>query len=377
MCGADGLASIIIPSYGSGRALLKLVDVLLRDEYPLKEVIVVLDEPAEGLVEELARRGVKLVVRERRRGKASALNEGVRRARGDVLIFLDDDAVPAGSSFVRKIVEELRDCDICELRKVIVGKGLLARMVYYDYVGYNYGSLLFARRLGKCIALNGAAFAMRREAFEKVGGFKPTISEDLKLGLDSYLNGLRFKFLLEPFVMNYPPSGWRSWLKQRIRWGVGAAVWVRENWQLLLALIKRDPALVLLVVMLLLPALASLVAALLASPILAEKLAWLALVYASYYYPPAAFLATILSYKMLCTTIRTLVVALASFAAYVASYLKAARAVRMKFSLPEFALYFFAYSPLWLTILLAGFVRVFLLGKTDVKDWPVERGPTQ
>ena len=88
-------------------------------------------------------------------------------------------------------------------------------------MGFSSTSWFFSRFLGKCLGFNGAAFAIRREAFNSLGGFRRTICEDLDMGLRSFLKGLKFKFLVDANVYTKAPSSCREWFKQRKRWGWG------------------------------------------------------------------------------------------------------------------------------------------------------------
>jgi len=366
--------SVVIPSYRGSRRFLELVDRIVNDDYSEKEVIVVVDEPLPEVLQELKKYdgAVKVIARNGRHGKVSALNQAYRMARGDIILFLDDDVVPSRDGFLGGIVEAMRGYDIGDIRKVITGRSFLARMVYYDYVGFNYGNYLFAKRIGRCIAFNGAAVAFKREGLDRVGGFIKAVSEDLETGLRSYVAGLRFTYIKDPAVLNDPPTSWREWFRQRVRWSIGAALWVKNNWRLFLKIIKENPSLAVLVVLLLFPSLASMIAALLAHAELFDKLLWLLFLSLSSYHPAFALITLAMSYRFLYTLLKALVVSLISFIVFSAYFYKAAKATGMRFNILEFAAYFFLYSPLWLTMLLAGFIRVLVFKKTDVKGWVVK-----
>ena len=52
-------------------------------------------------------------------------------------------------------------------------------------------------------------------------------------------------------------------------------------------------------------------------------------------------------------------------------YYLASKKVGLKSKSYLYPLYFLVYQPLWLTIILAGFIRVYILKKKDVEDWVV------
>jgi glycosyltransferase involved in cell wall biosynthesis len=96
------LASVIVRSYRRAKALLELVDRLLRQHYPRFEVVIVEQSDDRELVAALtARHDPRLRILERPPlGAPGARNEGVRHARGEVLLFVDDDDLPIGDDWI-------------------------------------------------------------------------------------------------------------------------------------------------------------------------------------------------------------------------------------------------------------------------------------
>ncbi|MEM3659603.1 MAG: glycosyltransferase family 2 protein [Thermoproteota archaeon] len=370
----DVKVSVIIPSFKGSHKLVELVNKLVEDDYRNKEVLVVVDAPSPEVAEKLRYQPVKTIFRQSRQGRVSALIEAFKQSSGDLLIFLDDDVCITGEGFLSRVVESMKCFEIGEFMKTVEGQGLLAQTVNYEFMSFNYGSMLLANRTGKCLGLNGAAFAIWRPAYEKIGGFRPKIPDDFDLGIRSYVAGLRFGFLKSPSVVNYAPSGWRDWFKQRVRWGIGAAVWVKENWRTLLKIIREEPSLILLLLFLILPSLASFTITFFLNTLLEDRLIWVGLLTLSSLYSGLLPFATIFSYglfvKILLLFTKTLIALIAAFAFFSAFYYRIAREMGFRFNLAKFAFLYFVYSPLWFTILLSGFIRVFVFNKNSLKDRP-------
>lgn len=91
----------------------------------------------------------------------------------------------------------------------------------------------------KCFCVGGTAFAIRREAFEEVGGFSKVVSEDLDLALKTLLKNKRFKYAEKIEVYTKAPSNWKSWFNERKRWGIGTGLWVKEHWKRLVRYIAK------------------------------------------------------------------------------------------------------------------------------------------
>jgi GT2 family glycosyltransferase len=119
------LVSIVVPSYRTENrsSLVGAVDSLLRQSYANIEILVVV-HTSEGLHQDIVRaydgRARLKVLFERRSLRASAArNIGIRVAQGDVLAFLDDDAV-ADQKWVENLVDSYQ-----ELKAMAVGGKIL------------------------------------------------------------------------------------------------------------------------------------------------------------------------------------------------------------------------------------------------------------
>ena len=365
------LVSIIIPSYKDVKLIPRTLDKLLENSYPFKEVLVVIDEPTSESLQTLGKYNGKidLIVNEKRMGKVRAYEKALERARGEYLIFLDDDVEVVDKDFIEEIVRKLKEADIVDIKKEIKKKSILSRLVYYDYIAMNFANYLFHRWLNRCIGINGAAFAIRKKALEKIGGFNHTVSEDLDLGVRAYVHELKFVFLNELKVLNEAPSSWRSWFRQRKRWAIGAALWIKQYFRTLVSILKNNLRLSLFTIFMLFPNLLVFVISLFLEENIFYKLALLLLFYLSSYLPVLLPLFTLVSYSLAFLPIKAMTVATIGFVFYSLIYYYAARKLGHKFNILEFMLYYFIYSPIWMFIFLAGLFRVLVLKKTGVEDW--------
>ncbi len=369
----EELVSVIIPSYKDVKLLPKTLEKLLENSYSSREIIVVMDEPTEESLKSLEKYDgkIELIINEKRMGKVGAYEKALKRAKGEYLIFLDDDVEVVDGDFIKRVVEGLREADIVDIRKEIKRKTILSRLVYYDYIAMNFVNYLFYKWLGRCVGINGAAFALRRSSLEKIGGFKHTVSEDLDLGVRAYIHGLKFLFLKNPKVLNDAPSSWRSWFKQRKRWAIGAGLWIKSYFNTLIHILKNNVKLSLFAIFTIFPNLLVFIISLFLEENLFYKLAILFLFYLSSYLPVLLPLFTLISYSLAFLPVKTMVVATIGFVFYSAIYCFASRKLGHKFNILEFAVYYFVYSPIWLLIFLIGLFRVLVLKKTTVEDWVV------
>ncbi len=121
------LVSVVMPAYNPGRLIREAVVSALDQHYPRIEVVVVDDgstERFDSLLEDL---GPQVrILRTDHRGPAAARNEGVRRADGEIIHFLDaDDSMEVDA--VAAKMEALRlipDATLCFSDYHVVGSNL-------------------------------------------------------------------------------------------------------------------------------------------------------------------------------------------------------------------------------------------------------------
>ena len=96
-------------------------------------------------------------------------------------------------------------------------------------------------------------------------------------------------------VYTKAPSSWREWFKQRKRWGMGAALWLKENYRSLLRIVREYPK-ILLSLLLLFPSLLMAMSILIIPEEIYVKIAYILFFIlstrASILLPPTAFAST-------------------------------------------------------------------------------------
>lgn len=178
--------SVIIPTCnraGSLKRLLKSLDSLEYLNSVQVEVLIVdngsTDETGNFLLQEQveSRKFSFRVLEEREKGKASALNCGLRESKGEILVILDDDVVVAPDWLV-KLLDAHRETEFDAIQgKVLPGldpQGKSAdpqRLREYNIPIIDYGD-----RVCEIRGITGTNMSFKREVFEKVGYF------DVRLG---------------------------------------------------------------------------------------------------------------------------------------------------------------------------------------------------
>lgn len=183
MTGADPALSVVIPTYRPVENLDATLQALAAGPPGLLEVVVVLDGPDNGRSAALSHRAAKqpvVVVQSPGRGRAAACNAGVRKARGDVILLLDDDMVPEPDAVAAHLARHRASAPVALVGAAPVDPRR-SRSIAARYIGRR-----FDRHLVKLAALGSitdvrdvytGSFSLRRGTFLDVGGFDERFTE--------------------------------------------------------------------------------------------------------------------------------------------------------------------------------------------------------
>jgi len=365
---AEKKISVFIPVYKSSDLLERLLDDLTSCEYENKEIFVVIDEPDKKSMEAVKKYQSKanFLLSSKRRGKVEALNSAIKISSGEILVFLDSDVQLNDRDFLKVIGREMAETDVLDVRKEIIQNSFISRMVNYEFVSSNLVSYLYSKLVQKCIGINGAAFAIKREAFEEVGGFSKVVSEDFDLAAKALLKNKRFKYTEKVKVCTKAPSNWRGWFTQRKRWGIGTGLWLKDYWRKFLKYVAKYPYIVIPSLIILFPTFI---------PILFNYVFTNFLGYRipnfipSFFVVKSGFLMPFIPNvgEVLLTILATFFL---SFLMFSILFYAASKRLKLRFNFAEFLIYFLFYQPLSSLILFIGIITAFFSGKHEL-DWKV------
>ncbi len=178
------LVSVVIPTYNRWPMVGEAVDSVLAQTASDYELIVVDDGSTDETPRRLRDYGVRLeVLTQDRRGVAAARNLGVSRASGSHLAFLDSDDLWDPRKLQRQVdfMERSPDVKICQTDEIWIRNGV--RVNPRNKHRKPSGDI-FRASLELCL-VSPSAVMMRRELFERAGGFDESlpVCEDYDLWL--------------------------------------------------------------------------------------------------------------------------------------------------------------------------------------------------
>ncbi|MGB9732787.1 MAG: glycosyltransferase [Candidatus Micrarchaeia archaeon] len=160
-------ASVIIPALNEEKYIGYVFEGLKKQSFKDFEVIVA-DGGSTDRTREIANKYGARVVVERRKGIARGRNAGARVAKGRILVFIDADTKPS-----RRLIElyvKALNGDVVAATGPILPLEKTSKSME---LGYKFVSIFFVKlsiKIGRPTIV-GSNFAVRKDAFEKAGGF--------------------------------------------------------------------------------------------------------------------------------------------------------------------------------------------------------------
>jgi glycosyltransferase involved in cell wall biosynthesis len=180
----ERLVSVVIPAYNCGRFIGDALESVFAQNYPALEVFVVDDGSTDDTCDVVSHYGDRVtLVRQRNAGAAVARNEGIRRARGKYVAFLDADDfwLPGKLRLQIDYLERHPETDMCCTRWHLLHPDAAGNYHIEPAVapesapvdstcsGWIYCELLLG------CAVWTSTVVMRRSLSERLGGFDPEL----------------------------------------------------------------------------------------------------------------------------------------------------------------------------------------------------------
>ncbi|WP_172373569.1 glycosyltransferase [Sporosarcina jiandibaonis] len=220
--------SVIIAAYNEEKVINRTIESILKSDYPNLEVIVVddgsTDQTSLVVSREYETNENVLIYNKKNGGKASAINLGVKQAKGDILVAIDADTVVTADS-ISMLIRHFDDETIAAVSgNVRVGnrENLLTAWQHIEYVtGFNLEKRGFATL--NCVPVVPGAFgAWRKQVVEKLDYFcKDTLAEDTDMTLKILRQGYKVVIDEQAYAYTEAPKTIKDFLKQRFRWTFG------------------------------------------------------------------------------------------------------------------------------------------------------------
>ncbi|MEM1884789.1 MAG: glycosyltransferase family 2 protein [Candidatus Jordarchaeales archaeon] len=215
--------TVLVPTFNDGENVKRIISSLETADYPDDKLeIIFIDDSSDStprILEEFASRkkNVRVLKRGKRLGKPSALNDGLRISRGEVVVVYDADSAPHPSA-IRKLVTALNgEVVAAQGGYEVDARNTLNKIIDLEYVLWQ-GSQLVAVPV-----IVGYNYAVKRSYLEEIGGWDSNaLAEDHVLWLKIYSDGKKIRYVEDAKVRVLEPMTLKEFKKQRLRWSKGA-----------------------------------------------------------------------------------------------------------------------------------------------------------
>ncbi len=195
--------SVITPVYNGARTIQRAIESVLAQSFRDFEIIVADDGSTDGTIEILGRFGDRItLLKQTHLQQAIARNSAVEASRGEYLAFLDadDSWLPDKLARCVEVLDRDSRCDLAYSNMIAVGSdgADLATEMIPQAVAHAPSMEELLTRLWPIVP---STVVMRRDAFDRVGGFAPAIAgcEDIFFWLMAREQG-EFRYLPDQLV---------------------------------------------------------------------------------------------------------------------------------------------------------------------------------
>lgn len=228
--------TVLVPAHNEEKVIGNTVDAIMRSIYPKEklEVIVINDSSTDRtgeVLREKAKKYKNLTVLEIRpplgaKGKANALNQGLKLASGDYIVVYDADNTPerrAILNLVRFIINNPNlGAVVGKFRTRNRDRSLLTRFINIETLSFQWLIQAARNYLWGLATIPGTNFIIRKELLNKIGGWETSsLTEDTELTIRIYQSGYRILWIPYAVTWEQEPEKLKIWFKQRTRWARG------------------------------------------------------------------------------------------------------------------------------------------------------------
>jgi len=221
--------SFIVPAFNEQETIEDTLEHIFAIDYEnIIEVIVVNDcsedntlKIVKGLLKKY--KTLKIISHEKNKGKAASLNDGLKIAKGELVIVVDADSYPA-SDCLSKMVGFFDNEKVGAVTCPVTARNRKKFMEKLQ--GIEYKMIALTRKLLEYVdaiyVTPGPLAVYRKTALVDVGGFdEKNMTEDIEIAWNLTFNDWKRRMCLDTSVSSTVPDKFIPWFKQRRRWNVG------------------------------------------------------------------------------------------------------------------------------------------------------------
>ncbi len=214
--------SVIVPAYNEENVIRSTIESLLATDYQDKEIIVVDDGSKDKTLEiAMAYKDKIKVIHKENGGKASALNQGLLYATGEIVTIVDADTI-IGHSSLKHIAKAMVDENVAAVAGNVKIRNKVNWLTWCQALEYMSGIQIMRRGLdyfGAITIVPGALGAFRKKKLDEAGAYhKDTLVEDFDATMKVLRSGMVVSGSSMATAYTQAPQTLRDYYNQRKRW---------------------------------------------------------------------------------------------------------------------------------------------------------------
>jgi cellulose synthase/poly-beta-1,6-N-acetylglucosamine synthase-like glycosyltransferase len=221
--------SIVVPVKNEAKVIDRLLVSLSKLNYPAskREIIIIEDGSTDktfGICMNYAKEhaNVKILQKPFSNGKPSALNYGLKHAKGDIIAVFDADNVPDANALMA-VLEYFEDPTVAAVQGKTMSlnpkENMLTQFISYEEAVWCEAYLRGKDALNLFVHLKGSCQFIRRDVLEQLEGFdEAVLSEDMEISARLVENDYKIRYASDVVAWQESPSNLRTLFKQRTRW---------------------------------------------------------------------------------------------------------------------------------------------------------------
>jgi cellulose synthase/poly-beta-1,6-N-acetylglucosamine synthase-like glycosyltransferase len=223
--------SIVVPAFNAAGRIGCCLKALCAEAQRWNAEIVVVDDGSSDDTAEIVRRYPKVrLIHQANTGPAAARNRGAFAAKGDIVVFTDDDCVPA-RGWLDAMLKPFDDPEVVAAKGVYrtKQKELVARFVQTEYED----RYRLMAGMDSIDFIDTYSAAYRRNRFLEMNGFDPEFplasAEDAELSYRMSARGWKMKFAPEAVVYHSHPTTLSEYCRKKYKFACWRVLALRRN----------------------------------------------------------------------------------------------------------------------------------------------------
>jgi len=208
----ESLVSIIIVNYNGKKSLEKCLESLMKINYKNFEIILVDNNSSDDSCKFVKKfyGSVNLLILEKNYGFAEPNNMGSKKAKGEFLLFLNNDTIvmPNFISELIKVINQNPKNVICQSLLLKPNGTVESSGDFVDTLGRAYSSTNKIKEVKEILSARAASMMIRKNSFFELGGFDKNFFatfEDVDLGWRAWIWG--YRVVIAPNSIVYHKGG--------------------------------------------------------------------------------------------------------------------------------------------------------------------------